>query len=31
VTRVDLTVAERGKIKEREVMKFKLIANVMPQ
>jgi type IV pilus assembly protein PilN len=31
VTRVDLTVAERGKIKEREVMKFKLVANVMPQ
>ena len=31
VTRVDLTIAERGKIKEREVMKFKLNANVMPQ
>ena len=31
VTRVDLKVAERGKIKEREVMKFKLFANVMPQ
>ncbi len=31
VTRVDLTVSEKGKIKEREVMKFKLVANVMPQ
>lgn len=31
VTRVDLTVAEKGKIKEREVMKFKLVANAMPQ
>ena len=31
VTRVDLKVAEKGKINEREVMKFKLIANAMPQ
>jgi type IV pilus assembly protein PilN len=31
VTKVDLTVAEKGKIKEREVMKFKLVANAMPQ
>jgi type IV pilus assembly protein PilN len=31
VTRVDLKVAEKGKIKERDVMKFKLVANVMPQ
>jgi type IV pilus assembly protein PilN len=30
VSRVDLRVAERGKIKEREVMKFKLVANVVP-
>ncbi len=31
VTKVDLTVTEKGKIKEREVMKFKLVANAMPQ
>jgi type IV pilus assembly protein PilN len=31
VSRVDLRVAERGKINEREVMKFKLVANVVPQ
>jgi Tfp pilus assembly protein PilN len=31
VTRVDLKVAEKGKIREREVMKFKLVANVTPQ
>lgn len=31
VTRVDLKVAEKGKINDREVMKFKLVANVMPQ
>jgi len=31
VTRVDLKVSEKGKIKEREVMKFKIVANVMPQ
>lgn len=31
ITRVDLKVAEKGTIKEREVMKFKLVANVMPQ
>jgi len=31
ITRVDLKVAEKGKISEREVMKFKLVANVMPQ
>lgn len=31
VTRVDLKIAEKGKIREREVMKFKLIANVMLQ
>ena len=31
ITRVDLKVAEKGKMNEREVMKFKLIANVMPQ
>jgi Tfp pilus assembly protein PilN len=31
VTRVDLKIAEKGKIREREVMQFKLIANVMPQ
>jgi Tfp pilus assembly protein PilN len=31
VSRVDLKVAEKGKIKEREVMKFKLVANVTPQ
>jgi type IV pilus assembly protein PilN len=31
VTKVDLTLAEKGKIKEREVMKFKLVANARPQ
>jgi len=31
VTRVDLRVAEKGEINEREVMKFSLSANVMPQ
>jgi type IV pilus assembly protein PilN len=31
ISRVDLKVAEKGKIKEREVMKFKLVANAMPQ
>jgi len=31
VASVDLKVSEKGKIKEREVMKFKLVANVMPQ
>jgi len=31
ITRVDLKVAEKGKMNEREVMKFKLVANVMPQ
>jgi hypothetical protein len=31
ISRVDLKVAEKGKISEREVMKFKLIANVVPQ
>jgi type IV pilus assembly protein PilN len=31
ITKVDLKVAEKGKINEREVMKFKLIANAMPQ
>jgi type IV pilus assembly protein PilN len=31
VTSVDLRVAEKGEIKEREVMKFSLSANVMPQ
>ena len=31
VTQVDLKVAEKGKIKAREVMKFKLVANAMPQ
>jgi type IV pilus assembly protein PilN len=31
VSRVDLRIAERGKINEREVMKFKLVANVVPQ
>ncbi len=31
VTSVDLKVAERGQIKKREVMKFSLSANVMPQ
>lgn len=31
VTKVDLKVAEKGKIREREVMKFKLVANVMPR
>ncbi len=31
VSRVDLKIAERGKIKDREVMKFKLVANVTPQ
>ncbi|OQX85880.1 MAG: hypothetical protein B6D63_01250 [Candidatus Latescibacteria bacterium 4484_7] len=30
-TRVDLNIAQRGKIKDRNVMKFKLSANVMPQ
>jgi Tfp pilus assembly protein PilN len=30
ITRVDLKVAEKGKMKEREVMKFKLVANVVP-
>ncbi len=30
-TRVDLTVAEKGIINDREVMKFTLSANVMPQ
>jgi Tfp pilus assembly protein PilN len=31
VTSVDLSIAERGQIKKREVMKFSLSANVMPQ
>ena len=31
ISRVDLKVAEKGKISEREVMKFKLVANVVPQ
>ena len=31
VSKVDLKVAEKGKISEREVMKFKLVANVVPQ
>jgi hypothetical protein len=31
VTRVDLQVAEKGTINEREVMKFSLSANVIPQ
>jgi type IV pilus assembly protein PilN len=31
VSSVDLNVAERGQIKKREVMKFSLSANVMPQ
>jgi type IV pilus assembly protein PilN len=31
VSRVDLKIAEKGKINEREVMKFKLVANVVPQ
>lgn len=31
VTKVDLKIAEKGKIKDREVMKFKLVANAMPQ
>ncbi|MDD4856754.1 MAG: PilN domain-containing protein [Candidatus Krumholzibacteria bacterium] len=31
ISRVDLKVAEKGKMNDREVMKFKLIANVMPQ
>ena len=31
VTSVDLKIAERGQIKKREVMKFSLSANVMPQ
>jgi type IV pilus assembly protein PilN len=31
VSRVDLKIAEKGKIREREVMKFKLVANVVPQ
>jgi type IV pilus assembly protein PilN len=31
VSRVDLKVSEKGKIQEREVMKFKLVANVTPQ
>jgi type IV pilus assembly protein PilN len=31
VTSVDLKVAERGAIKKREVMKFSLSANLMPQ
>jgi type IV pilus assembly protein PilN len=31
VTGVDLKVAERGQINKREVMKFSLSANVMPQ
>jgi type IV pilus assembly protein PilN len=30
-TLVDLRIAEKGKINEREVMKFKLTANAMPQ
>jgi type IV pilus assembly protein PilN len=30
-SRVDLKVAEKGHIKDREVMKFKLIANTTPQ
>jgi Tfp pilus assembly protein PilN len=31
VSRVDLKIAEKGKINQREVMKFKLVANVVPQ
>jgi len=31
VTSVDLKIAERGQINKREVMKFSLSANVMPQ
>jgi len=31
VSRVDLKIAEKGKINAREVMKFKLVANVVPQ
>jgi len=31
ITRVDLKVAEKGTMDEREVMKFKLVANAMPQ
>ena len=31
IARVDLKVAEKGKINDREVMKFKLVANAMPQ
>ncbi len=31
VSSVDLRVAERGRIKERDVMKFSLSANVVPQ
>jgi type IV pilus assembly protein PilN len=31
ITSVDLKIAERGQIKKREVMKFSLSANVMPQ
>jgi type IV pilus assembly protein PilN len=31
VSSVDLKIAERGQIKKREVMKFSLSANVMPQ
>jgi type IV pilus assembly protein PilN len=31
ISRVDLRVAEKGKIDERDVMKFKLVANVVPQ
>ncbi len=31
VTSVDLKVAQRGQIRKREVMKFSLSANVMPQ
>jgi type IV pilus assembly protein PilN len=31
ISRVDLKVAEKGKMNDREVMKFKLVANVMPQ
>ena len=31
ISRVDLKIAEKGKINEREVMKFKLVANVVPQ
>lgn len=31
VDRIDLKLVEKGKIKEREVMKFKLVANAMPR